>query len=288
MPKPQSLPICTAELEAQTSDVSTGLRPFFERYDADRGNLDRFYSIPLSKNDHQRKLDFYKEQLAELGKIDFDGLSREGQVDYLLLRNEIVHTRKRILKEAALDAEVVSLLPFWEPIVKQLESHRRLEAADGKGVAAHMENIEGLISAAHSRLDGSLKEARKTWGKDKANRAHRRVRDLDRAVSNWFRFYNGYSPLFSWWVKRPAGRVNEALGKYAKLIKEQLVDRANKKPQGPDGLVGDPIGAEKLLEALDREMIAYTPAELVKVAQQEFAWCDREMAKATRNYFFFL
>ena len=277
-----TIPICTAELEAQTSDVSTGLRPFFERYDADRGNLDRFYSIPLSKNDHQRKLDFYKEQLAELGKIDFDGLSREGQVDYLLLRNEIVHTRKRILKEAALDAEVVSLLPFWEPIVKQLESHRRLEAADGKGVAAHMENIEGLISAAHSRLDGSLKEARKTWGKDKANRAHRRVRDLDRAVSNWFRFYNGYSPLFSWWVKRPAGRVNEALGKYAKLIKEQLVDRANKKPQGPDGLVGDPIGAEKLLEELEREMIAYTPAELVQVARREFAWCDREMASASR------
>ena len=53
-----TIPICTAELEAQTSDVSTGLRPFFERYDADRGNLDRFYSIPLSKNDHQRKLGF--------------------------------------------------------------------------------------------------------------------------------------------------------------------------------------------------------------------------------------
>ena len=48
-----TIPICTAELEAQTSDVSTGLRPFFERDDADRGNLDRFYRIPLSKSDLQ-------------------------------------------------------------------------------------------------------------------------------------------------------------------------------------------------------------------------------------------
>ncbi len=278
-----TIPICTAELEAQTSDVSTGLRPFFERYDADRGNLDRFYSIPLSENDHQRKLDFYKEQLAELGKIDFAGLSRDGQVDYLLLRNEIIHTRKRSIREAALDAEVLALLPFRDPIVEQLESHRRLETADGKKVAAHMEDIEGLISAAHSRLEGSLKEARKTWDKDKASRAHRRVRDLDRAVTRWFRFYNGYSPLFSWWVKRPAGRVNEGLNKYAQLIKEQLVDRAIKKPAGPDGLVGNPIGAEKLLEALEREMIAYTPAELVKIAEKEFAWCDREMARASRE-----
>ena len=278
-----TIPICTAELEAQTSDVSTGLRPFFERYDADRGNLDRFYSIPLSKNDHQRKLDFYKEQLAELGKIDFADLSRDGQVDYLLLRNEIIHTRKRSIREAALDAEVLALLPFRDPIVEQLESHRRLETADGKKVAAHMEDIEGLIAAAHSRLEGSLKEARKTWDKDKASRAHRRVRDLDRAVTRWFRFYNGYSPLFSWWVKRPAGRVNEGLNKYAQLIKEQLVDRAIKKPTGPDGLVGNPIGAEKLLEALEREMIAYTPAELVKIAEKEFAWCDREMARASRE-----
>ena len=233
------LPIRAAEPEAQASDISTGLRPFYERYDADRGNLDRFYRIPLSKSDHQRKLAFYKEQLEVLGKIDFDGLSRDGQVDYLLLRNEIIHTRKRLLKEAALDDEVRPLLPFLEPIVKQLESHRRLEPVDGKKVAAHMEKIEGLITDAQSRRDRSLKEARKTWDKDKASRAHRRVRDIDRAVSNWFRFYNGYSPLFSWWVKRPAGRVNEALNNYGRLIKDQLVDRANKKPQGPDGLVGD-------------------------------------------------
>ena len=71
-----TIPIRAVEPEVAVSDVSTGLRPVFERYDADRGNLDRFYSIPLSKNDHQRKLDFYKEQLGVLGKINFEGLSR--------------------------------------------------------------------------------------------------------------------------------------------------------------------------------------------------------------------
>ena len=158
------------------------------------------------------------------------------------------------------------------------EKIRELDLEDAQQRNGINANLNANLS-----LRGRGKEARKTWDKDKASRAHRRVRDIDRAVSNWFRFYNGYSPLFSWWVKRPAGRVNEALNNYGRLIKDQLVDRANKKPQGPDGLVGDPIGSEKLLEELKREMIAYTPAELVRIARQEFAWCDREMAKASRE-----
>ncbi|SVB78605.1 uncharacterized protein METZ01_LOCUS231459, partial [marine metagenome] len=123
-------PLSSAEKDAVKSDVSTGLRPFFERFDADRGNLNRFYNIPLSGGDHKRRLAFYQEQQDALKKLDFDGLSRDGQVDYLLLRNELSHTRRKILRERELDQEVLPLMPFWKPIVSQLEAHRRLEPVD--------------------------------------------------------------------------------------------------------------------------------------------------------------
>ena len=264
-------------------DVSTGLRSFFERYDADRGSLNRFYNIPLSASDHKRRLAFYQQQQRSLEKMDFDRLSRDGQVDYLLIRSEIDLTRKKVEKEAKLDAEVLPLLPFRKPIVDQLEAHRRLEPVDGKTIAAQLEEIEKQIVAAHVKLDGALKVARQRWDKDASNRAARRVRDLSGGLSRWFRFYDGYNPIFTWWVKRPVQRVREALDKYAKLITDRLVNRVAAKPKDPDRLVGNPIGAEALTLALRREMISYTPAELVEIANREFAWCDREMAKAARE-----
>jgi uncharacterized protein (DUF885 family) len=275
-------PLSSAEKDAVKSDVSTGLRPFFERFDADRGNLNRFYNIPLSAGDHKRRLAFYQEQQDALKKLDFDGLSRDGQVDYLLLRNELRDTHRKILRERELDQEVLPLLPFWKPIVAQLESHRRLEPVDGKTVAARLEEIEAQIAAARGTLERSLSESRKRWAREKAERASRRVRDLSGALSRWFQFYNGYNPLFSWWVKKPAQQVREDLDRYAKLISDQLVNHSSKKSRDPDRLVGEPIGAEALSLALEREMIAYTPAELVEIAQREFAWCDKEMAKASR------
>ena len=163
-----------------------------------------------------------------------------------------------------------------------VDSNGRLEPVDGKTVAAQLEEIEGQIDDARGALERSLAEARKRWDKETAERASRRVRDLSGALSRWFQFYNGYNPLFSWWVKRPAQQVREALDRYAKLISDQLVNHSKKKPKDPDRLVGEPIGAEALSLALEREMIAYTPAELVEIAKREFAWCDKEMEKASR------
>ena len=48
-------------------------------------------------------------------------------------------------------------------------------------------------------------------------------------------------------------------------------------------MIGDPIGRVALLDALQLEMIPYTPEELIEVAQKDFAWCDVEMKRASRD-----
>jgi uncharacterized protein (DUF885 family) len=42
-----------------------------------------------------------------------------------------------------------------------------------------------------------------------------------------------------------------------------------------------PVGNDLLVEALTAAMIPYSPDELIKIANREFAWCDREMLRAS-------
>ncbi len=44
-----------------------------------------------------------------------------------------------------------------------------------------------------------------------------------------------------------------------------------------------PAGKDALIDALQAAMIAYTPDELVALANREFAWCDKEMLRASNE-----
>jgi uncharacterized protein (DUF885 family) len=48
-------------------------------------------------------------------------------------------------------------------------------------------------------------------------------------------------------------------------------------------IIGSPIGREGLLNELAYEMIPYTPEELIAIAEKEFAWCENEMKRASRE-----
>jgi uncharacterized protein (DUF885 family) len=70
------------------------------------------------------------------------------------------------------------------------------------------------------------------------------------------------------------------LAKYGTFISEKLVGI---KPDDRVTIIGDPIGRDALIEELKYEMIPYTPEELIEIANKEFAWCEGEMKKASRE-----
>ncbi|GBC78220.1 hypothetical protein HRbin08_01707 [bacterium HR08] len=133
-------------------------------------------------------------------------------------------------------------------------------------------------------------------------------------LRSWFNFYNGYDPLFTWWVSEPYQSVDQTLGSYMDFLAQRVVgvrmeERALGGPQPGSGrgtggpqrptmggagaqvprpgdtsdIIGDPIGREALLVELAREMIPYTPEELIAIAEKEMAWCENEMKKAARE-----
>jgi uncharacterized protein (DUF885 family) len=113
-----------------------------------------------------------------------------------------------------------------------------------------------------------------------ANRAAQTVASLRNTLKNWFNFHNGYDPNFSWWNAEPYKTVDASLDSYQKFLLDKLVGI---KPDDKTTIIGDPIGREALISELEYEMIPYTPEELVEIAEREFAWCEAEMKKASRE-----
>src|SRR6185436_1852694 len=78
-------------------------------------------------------------------------------------------------------------------------------------------------------------------------RAAAAVGELEGTLSDWYRFYDGYQPTFSWWLRKPYDEARKALDDYSKYLRETI---AGLKGEDEDPLVGDPIGAEALLADL--------------------------------------
>lgn len=110
-----------------------------------------------------------------------------------------------------------------------------------------------------------------------ALRAAGAVDEVRWVLGEWSGFYQGYKPVAAWWLKQPVEAADKALTEYAKYLREEI---AGVKGAPEDPLIGDPIGPDALREALASEMIAYSPEQLVGIANDEFAWCEAEMKKA--------
>src|SRR5262245_41433492 len=70
------------------------MRPVIERYVADRGSLVRSYPVESSPARLARFKEFYSDWLALIGKMNFDAMSQEGKVDYVLFKFHVEHEQQ--------------------------------------------------------------------------------------------------------------------------------------------------------------------------------------------------
>lgn len=110
--------------------------------------------------------------------------------------------------------------------------------------------------------------------KASAYRAAQKSEELERHLAEWYNFYVGYDPLFTWWVQEPYRRAQKEFQTYPALIREELVGFNT---NDEDAIVGDPIGRKGLLADLEAEMIPYSPEELIDIGEKEYVWCENEM-----------
>jgi uncharacterized protein (DUF885 family) len=276
------------------------MRAMIEQYTVDRGSLTRSYPVSMSPTRRARFKKFYEEMLTSLKALDFDSMSQDGKIDYLLFKNHLEYELRQLAIQEKQLTEIQSLIPFAGTIIELEESRRRMEPINSAKVAATLTELKKRVDERRRGVEGL--QVKKTV----ANRAVAMMNGLRNNLRNWYTFYNGYDPLFTWWNEEPYRSLDQALTNYATFITERVVgikaeaqqtssapnrgggsgqgfQRQNTaKPGDASDIVGDPIGREALISELRSEMIPYTPEEIIAIGEKEMAWCENEMKKASR------
>jgi hypothetical protein len=305
----QSVPIRETEpvppAAALTAGTSSELQDAVMRFGTDRAALLRRHDAPYSATRRERLRSFYSAWSERLSTLPFESWDVEARIDYVLLRSELAYQMALLDREQRMAAEMAPLLPFSSDVVTLQESRRALETIDPPAVAATLAAIATRIEDTRRAVEAGVREDGARAGDDVvaanasgadatrdgtptpiqttpiiAFRAAGTLNELRQMLQGWYRFYSGYDPQFTWWAAEPYARVNGALESYAKSLRERVLGIR----EGEDEpILGDPIGADGLRADLAHEMIAYSPAELVAIAEREFAWCEAEMRRAARD-----
>jgi uncharacterized protein (DUF885 family) len=289
-------------LPAQDFDLShSELRPMIERYTADRGTLYHDYGRSASPAAIERFKQLYTDWLVTLAKTDFDTLSEDAKVDYLLFQNHLnMNLHQLAIRQKQIE-QMAPLVPFEKIVFDLDDSRRRMEPVKSEQAAAALTQLVKEITktrlAAEAGLPANPKSAAAAGEppaaaatsapvlpihaeKTVARRAAGSVTRLRQTMKEWFNYYNGYDPQFTWWVGEPYKEADKALDAYSTFLTEKLVGiKADDKVT----IIGDPVGRDALMAELADDMIPYTPEELIALAKNEMAWCTREMLRASNE-----
>ncbi|MCR6721274.1 MAG: DUF885 domain-containing protein [Chitinophagaceae bacterium] len=289
-----SIVLCVSFLvksEAQKNDKpdllaqSSELHHLMVNYEADKGSITRFYAAGLQSRGSQyhsperreRLLQLIDSYLGKLKTLPFNDLSKPGQVDYILFKRNLDDERYRHQQDAKKYDRIKTYITFATAEKEWTSFRRRGLAVDGQTAARKMDSLRKLVQQSITSLkdkpDMDLEDAR--YAADA-------VRDIQFSLRSYFQFYNEYDPQFSWWVPATHRATDSVLSVYVKSLEGKGKADQKQKDDG-SGIIGSPIGRDELIRQLQFEMIPYTPEELVEIANREFAWCDKELLKASRE-----
>jgi Bacterial protein of unknown function (DUF885) len=324
---------------------------------------------------------------AALGRLDTSRLTPAAKADLGGLTGTITDNLAQLDADARTMAQIVTVVPFAPTIVRLVEARLRVEDMNAQRAAADLTGVTKEIAR--------LKAAPPRVNAEQARLGATAVDQLRNVTAEWFAFYNGYDPSFTWWMAGTYAKADEALRDYAAVLRDKVASenlavamsaaasepvapaaappssdvpdlneilalpqdemrdivqrftgatsgrgargtpggdvrdkafynnwlsalqwldfdklsrnaqvdylfirrtaetqlaRASLKvdpnpPRKPDstGIAGPARGRAGLLQDLSEAMIPYTPEELIALAEKEFAWCDREMLKASRE-----
>jgi len=273
-------------LYEQTSEVA-GL---IIEYGQDIKDIQHFYS-PLIKgrgfgqnadvlNSPEQRLRLItidKKFLKRLSDLNFNAMSVYGKVDYLLLKSNLDNHLLTLDQEEKEYVQIEKFIPFAGKLYDLEKRRRRGATMDGQQVAVTLNQVVKDVKSSFEAFEksGQIDMAL-------ASRGQEAITGLQARLKGTFDFYNGYDPLFTWWVPKPYKSLDSTLTAYAKAIKSKGKINTTQK-EDISGIKGIPIGNQELLRQLKEEMISYSPDELIELANKEFAWCDKELLKASNE-----
>ncbi len=274
--------VLTPDLAALIAEKPSELRGVVERYTNDRQGLLRRYRVGYSVAQRKVMDKFYSAWLDKLTALPFDGMSADAKVDYVLLRNKIESEQAQMVLDAKVWKDVAPLMPFADTVFALEELRREMRNVDPQASARALEHVASMANKVRLRFDslsprdtGSARPS-----KVATYRAAEVLVQLRATLQGWYKYYDGYDPMFTWWTRMPYRAADTSIVALTRTLRTRIVGiRAGE----DDPIVGLPIGRAAILADLRHEMIAYAPEELMAIAQKELEWGESEMKKASKE-----
>ncbi|GGH08982.1 DUF885 family protein [Mucilaginibacter phyllosphaerae] len=254
------------------------VKDFYSPYSVNLHGEDQYVLHGLNSPEQRKRLvEIDHDYLKQLEMSDFEGISIYGQVDYLLLKKRINNDLYDLEKEDKQYLAVSKYLTFANDIYALEQQRRHGAFTDGEKVALQLTATLKQLkndSVQYSKLPYIDMALAKTM--------QQALLGLKSRLAGVYDFYNGYDPMFSWWVPKPYQVLINSIAAYSNMVLSKGKLATTQKPDS-SGIKGVPIGRQELMRQLQAEMIPYTPDELIVLANKEFAWCNKEMLKASRE-----
>ena len=240
----------TAGNAAESSEFdesSSEMRPLLEGYEADKGNLQRFYNIENSEERGQRLKKYYESWLARLAQLNFEGMHQDGKVEYITFRNTLEHELRALDIRQRQDADAQPLVPFAPVIIKLEVCRQKMEPLKANEAAHTLSKLMESINETRKNIEGQLKAqvSPEVLLQRKIRVAHALVLadSLRDHLRDWFRFYDGYDPQFTWWAAADYRNADTALQNYTSFLRERVLGLRPAGP-GPNRPSGQGVGGQ--------------------------------------------
>lgn len=246
------------------------MRERIERYSLDLGALDRTFGVRGSPRGAERIAAFLEAQRAELARVDYAALGLEEQIDLVQFDRLIERESLRRRRERVRAEEVATWLGFRPALIALCEDRDRAAAASAGVLDELRKSVESARALAREQKPRASLAAR----------ASDLVESARADLEDWRNWRRSYDPEFDWWCTQPLDALLKELSDYRRELKEDI---AGLKGGDDEPVVGDPILRDALVEELSAASIAYSPEELLQIAEREYAWCLERMLDASRR-----
>lgn len=266
----------TVEPEPERETETETMQDRIVRVTEDEQDIKTFWAITFSSKRYDSLLAYYEDELASLELAPFDTYNQDARVDYLLLHGYLNRRVRHLKLDKKRNEDASPILPFASPLVDlwELRQAAKIDELEPQWVAGVMHDATSTVNNTAAQISSDKLKV----SKEAAYRALENISQLLTYLAEFDQFLGGYVPLYDWWAKAPYTALIQALQALVPVIQTKL---AGMRPNDADEIVGEAIGKDGLLVELEAEMIPYTPEELLAIADEKYAWCEKEMKKAS-------
>lgn len=259
-----------------SDSTSIPIPQLITNYYEDKRDLNLVYIFTRSPEYFKRFTTFYHDWLARLKSTPYESLTPGARVDYLLLKRNIQSDLDALMEAKESYDQYQYAIPFADQIIALQQQRRRGNKLDGMATARICHQVDSSIALVKKQV-----AQQPLQNKELQTEAVAALRELKIGLKNVYDFYNGYDPSLDWWLKTVYPNTDSTLQDYQKWLAARPVAEVDK-AMDSSGIIGHPIGKKHIEKLLKKEYIPYTAEELIRMANEQFAWCDKQMKQASR------